>query len=47
MQIFSCGQSATGIEWEGAGALKKVHVLPSQSEIAVIGLCRVLQAFLS
>ena len=37
VQNFSRGQSATGIEGEGAGALKKVHVLPSQSEIVVIG----------
>ena len=47
MKNFSCGQSATGIEGVGAGALMKVHVLPSQSEIATIGLCLGLQAFLS
>ena len=44
---FSCGQSATGIEGEGAGALMKVHVLPPQSEIVAIGLCLGLQAFFS
>ena len=48
VQSFSCGQSATGIEGEGAGALMKVHVLlVSQSEIVGIGLCLGLQAFLS
>ena len=33
VENFSRSQSATGIEGEGAGALMKVHVLPSQSEI--------------
>ena len=47
VENFSRSQSATGIEGEGAGALMKVHVLPSQSEIATIGLCLGLQAFLS
>ena len=44
---FSCGQSATGKEGKGAGALMKVHVLPPQSEIVATGLCLGLQAFLS
>ena len=47
VENFSRSQSATGIEGEGAGALMKVHVLPSQSEIVAIGPCLGLQAFLS
>ena len=47
VENFSRSQSATGIEGEGAGALMKVHVLPSQSEIVAIGPCLELQAFLS